>query len=274
MLVRRRQDEWVVCKVFNKKAEAKTATKTEAADDVVEGSNSAVTTPNASSVVDAGDGTGGDFIDSILTPPNASSVLDAGEGTGDDFIDSMFTIDPLYLPNSDEYTSNLQLPAKSTTVTNTTAAPPYNADYYYSVPATAGTFNVMPNYSLTNAPSNMQAPAVATNTMASSVPAISGHSDVGPSWQNMLNTAPHGMGRRSYDVNLHDQQAIMVRALGGVVGSPNFRAPAMGLPSAGVPPQQKKLGSYDDCEFPYGNYDVATMNGQPAATRNFGSRPY
>ena len=167
-----------MCKVFNKKAEAKTATKTEAADDVVEGSNSAVTTPNASSVVDAGDGTGGDFIDSILTPPKDSSVLNAGDGTGDDFIDSMFTIDPLYLPNSDEYTSNLQLPAKATTISNSTAAPPYNADYYYSVPTTAGTFNTMPNYSLTNAPSNMQAPAVATNTIASSVPAISGHSDV------------------------------------------------------------------------------------------------
>ncbi|CAM0950411.1 unnamed protein product [Alopecurus aequalis] len=248
------KDEWVVCKVFNKKGEAKTTASKTAADDV-ECSYSAVTTPNA------------------------SSVVDAGEGTGGDFIDYMFTIDPLYF-NSDEYTSNLQLPAKATTITNSNsstnaAAPPYKTDYYYSVPTTAGTFNPMPNYSLTNAPSNMQ--AVATDTMASSVPAISGrHSDVGSSWQHMLNTAPHGMGRISYgDVNLHDQQAIMARALGGVVGSPNFRVPAMGLPSAGVPPQQKKLGSYDDGEFPYANFDdAATMNGQPAAARNFGSRHY
>ncbi|KAM0905744.1 hypothetical protein ACQ4PT_017192 [Festuca glaucescens] len=248
------KDEWVVCKVFNKKGEAKPTTKTAAAADV-ECSYSAATTPNASSVVDG-----------------------AGEGTGD-FIDSMFTIDPLYFNNSDEYTND-QLPASATTTTTTNsntnaAAPSYNADYYYPVPTTAGTFNAMPNYSLTNAPSNMQAVALAADTMASSVPAIRGDSDVGASWQHMLNTAPsHGIMGRSYDVNQHDQQAIMVRALGGVIGFPNFGAPATGLPSTGVPPQQKKLGSYDDGEFPYGNYAAATMNGQSAAAKNFGARPY
>jgi len=244
------KDEWVVCKVFNKKGEANTAAKTTAADDA-ECSYSAVTTPNASTVVDAGEGAG-------------------------DFIDSMFTIDPLYFPNSDEYTSN-QLPAKATTNSNSnanSAAPPYNADYYYSVPTTAGTFNAMPNYSLTNEPSNMQMQALAAETMASLVPAISGDSDVRSSWQHMLNTAPQGMGRRSYDVKLYDQQAIMTRALGGVIGSPNFVAPATGLPTAGVLPQHQKLGSYDDGEFPYGNYAAATMNGQHAAAKNFGARPY
>lgn len=242
-----RQDEWVVCKVFNKKGEAKTA---KAAD--VDAEYSAVTTPNASSVVDAGEGAG-------------------------DFTDSMFTIDPLYIPNSDEYTSN-QPPAKTTTTTNNNSAPPpYNADYYYpSVPTTAGSFNLMSNYSLTNAPSNAQT----TTAMASSVPATSGSS-----WQHMLmNTAPHGMmGRRSYDVNRHEQQAIMVRALGGVVGAQNFGEPAKGLqlPSSAVTagsvlPQQSKLGSYDDGEFPYGNYDLASaaMNGRPAAANNLGARFY
>jgi hypothetical protein len=269
VLVRRRQDEWVVCKVFNKKPEAKTTTKTAAAADV-ECSYSAVTTPNASSVVDgAGEGTDG--------------VDGAGEGT-DDFIDSMFTVDPLYYSNSSEYTSDL-LPANATTAITTTTnsntmgnavAPSYNADYYYTVPTTAGTFNAMPNYSLTNAPSNMQAVALAADTMASSVPAIRGDNDLGSSWLHMLNTAPsHGIMGRSYDVNQQDQQAIMVTALGGAMGFPNFGAPATGLPSTSVPPQQKKLGSYvDDGEFPYGNYAAATMNGQSAAAKNFGARPY
>ncbi|KAM3273971.1 hypothetical protein ACQJBY_043256 [Aegilops geniculata] len=243
------KDEWVVCKVFNKKGEAKA---TRAAD--VDAEYSAVTTPNASSVVDAGEGAG-------------------------DFTDSMFTIDPLcYIPNSDEYTSN-QLPAKTTTTTNNnSAAPPYNADYYYpSVPTTAGSYNLMSNYSLTNAPSNAQT----ATAIANSVPATSGSS-----WQHMLmNTAPHGgmMGRRSYDVNLHEQQAIMMRALGGVVGAQNFGEPAKGLqlPSSvvtagSVLPQQGKLGSYDDGEFPYGNYDLASaaMNGRPAADNNLGPRFY
>ncbi|KAI4963497.1 hypothetical protein ZWY2020_014009 [Hordeum vulgare] len=113
----------------------------------------------------------------------------------------------------------------------------------------------MSNYSLTNAPSNAQT----ATAMASSVPATSGSS-----WQHMLmNTAPHGgmvMGRRSYDVNLRRQQAIMVRALGGAVGAQNFSEPANGLqlPSSAVTtgnvlPQQGKLRSYDDGgEFPYG----------------------
>jgi hypothetical protein len=263
----RRQDEWVVCKVFNKKKEAETATKTAAAAATDgECSYSAVTTPNDSSVVDAGE--------------------DAGENVSD-FLDSMFTIDPLYFPNSDDYTSNQQLPAKETTITTTNsntnanpAAPPYNADYYYSVPTTtAATFNAMPNYSLTNAPSNMQAVALAADTMASSVSAIRRDSDVGSSWQHMLSTPPHGVMGRSYDANLRDQhqQAIMLRALEGVIGSTNFGAPAASLPSAsGVPPQQKKLGSYDDGELLYGNYAAATMNGQPAAAaaKNFGAPLY
>ena len=241
------KDEWVVCKVFNKKGEVKA---TRAAD--VDAEYSAVTTPNASSVVDAGEGAG-------------------------DFTDSMFTIDPLcYIPNSDEYTSN-QLPTKTTATTTNSAPPPYNADYYYpSVPTTAGSFNLMSNYSLTNVPSNAQT----STAMASSVPAISGSS-----WQHMLmNTAPHGMmSRRSYDVNLHEQQAIMMRALEGVVGAQNFGEPAKGLqtPSSRVTagsvlPQQGKLGSYDDGELPYGNYDLASaaMTGRPAAANNLGARFY
>ncbi|XP_051186031.1 NAC domain-containing protein 45 [Lolium perenne] len=255
--MQKHKDEWVVCKVFNKKPEAKTTTKTAAAADV-ECSYSAVTTPNASSVVDG-----------------------AGDGT-DDFIDSMFTVDPLYYNNSNEYTSD-QLPANATTTITTTTnsntnavAPSYNADYYYTVPTTAGTFNAMPNYSLTNAPSNMQAVALAADTMASSVPAIRGDSDLGASWQHMLNTAPsYGIMGRSYDVNQQDQQAIMVRALGGAIGFPNFGAPLTGLPNTSVPPQQKNLGSYvDDGQFPYGNYAAATMNRQSAAAKNFGARPY
>uniref|UniRef100_A0ACD5XYJ8 Uncharacterized protein n=1 Tax=Avena sativa TaxID=4498 RepID=A0ACD5XYJ8_AVESA len=255
------KDEWVVCKVFNKKGEAKTTTKTTAAAAAdtaadVESSYSAVTTPNASSVEVEGE-------------PDA------------DFIDSIFTIDPLYFTNSDEYTGN-QMPAKETTITNNTntnaAAPPYNADFYYSVPTTAGTFNAMPNYSLTNnAPSNMQMQAVAADTMASSVQAIRGDSDLGSSCQQyMLTTPPHGMGKRSYDGNLREQQAMM-RALEGVIDSTNFAAPATDLPSTSVPPQKMmKLGSYDvvDGEFPYGNYAAATMNGQVSAAKNFGALPY
>nr|QGL54755.1 transcription factor [Aegilops markgrafii] len=240
------KDEWVVCKVFNKKGEVKA---TRAAD--VDAEYSAVTTPNASSVVDAGEGAG-------------------------DFTDSMFTIDPLcYIPNSDEYTSN-QLPTKTTATTTNSAPPPYNADYYYpSVPTTAGSFNLMSNYSLTNVPSNAQT----STAMASSVPAISGSS-----WQHMLmSTAPHGMmSRRSYDV-IPEQQAIMMRALEGVVGAQNFGEPAKGLqtPSSRVtagsvlPQQGIKLGSYDDGELPYGNYVAsAAMTGRPAAANNLGARFY
>jgi len=257
------KDEWVVCKVFNKKKDAKTTTKIEtaaaaaAASADVEGSYSAVTTPNASSV-----------------------EVEGEEGTGD-FIDSIFSTDPLYFTNSDEYTGNQMPTTKETTTvttntnTNTNAdAPPYIADFYYTVPPTAGTFNAMPNYSLTNAPSNMQ--AVTADTMASSVQAITGDSDLGYSWQqqHMLNTPPHEMGRkRSYDSNLREQQAIMMVALEGVIGSTNFGAPETDLP----PPQKMmKLGSYDvvDGEFPYGNYAAATMNGQPSAAQNFGAWPY
>ncbi|TVU27199.1 hypothetical protein EJB05_29794 [Eragrostis curvula] len=178
------KDEWVVCKVFNKKVEEKKA------------------------AVEYSAGT-----------PNVSSIsVDAAGDDGEDFIDSL--IDPMY------FHSTGSLPNNTATTMNAAVAP-YNA-----VTTTTSSFVDMPNYTFNDTTShNLHQAAIANSTVPTS---SSGYSS---SW-NLLQ-ANHAMGS-SY--SLHDQ-AMMSRALGGVISPNNF---AGGLPSysAAVPGilQQNSLG--------------------------------
>ncbi|XP_062182943.1 NAC domain-containing protein 77-like [Phragmites australis] len=164
------KDEWVVCKVFHKKGEAKNA-----------------------AAVEYSAGT-----------PNVSSVsVDGGEG--DDFLDSL--IDPSLYFNS--------AAGSLTSTTTINAAAPYNADYPISAAAgttTTSSFVDLPNYSFkdTITSSNLHQVPVPNSSTAPR----SSSSSYSSSW-NMLH-AEHAMGI----YNLHHQQAMMVKALGGAI-APN-----------------------------------------------------
>jgi hypothetical protein len=143
--------------------------------------------------------------------PNVSSIsVDAtgGDDGGDDFLDSM--IDPVYLNNS---TSTFP---DATTTINAAVAAPYN-----TASNTVGSFVDLP----TNLYTTFTDATTSGNLHQVAVPNPTGSSSYSSSWENLLH-AGHPMGG-SYD--LHDQQAMMARALGGVI-SPNF--PGGGLRSS------------------------------------------
>jgi hypothetical protein len=139
-------------------------------------------------------------VDDSAGTPNVSSIsVDAtgGDDGGDDFLYSM--IDPVYFNNS----TSTFLPDTTTTID--AAAAPYNTASYNTV----GSFVDLPDlYTFTDATTSGNLHQVVA------VPNPTGSSSYSSSWENLL----HPMGG-SYD--LHDQQAMMARALGGAI-APNF----------------------------------------------------